>query len=524
MARVICLSSPLAQVTTISDHHRYSVSLLSSPATTVRDFQKLHAQFITTGLVTDPTTATHLLSFITSHTSSFTPSDVLIFLSRIPNPNSYAYTTTIQNLSRSANPHLAISLFVSMLTSSSAEPQNRTFPPLFSAYAKISHGDGKQLHGMVIKMGLADTDPVIRNSILAMYAGYGNLAACCGVFRSCLHRFDPVTWNTMITALVKSGFVEEAREVFDEIPCRDRTVVTWSTMINGYVRHKKYGLVLELFRLMQTTGPVTPNPHVIVSLLSACGALGALKQGEWAHRLIDKKITLDGNHNFKYNPHVQTALVDMYCKCGSIDKAVELFESCPSKPPSLSTWNSLIYGLGMHGRGHDSLQLFSRLVTSSGLRPDAVTFIAILTALNHSGMVDEGREIFATMTDAYGVTAGIEHYGCMIDLLGRGGFVKEAKELIVRMPMRPDLPIWGSLLAASRRIGDVETGRRAAEKVMELDPTDSSGYVVLANTYANAGEFGGALKVRVKMKERNVERVPGSSSVEVDGVVYEFVG
>ena len=223
---------------------------------------------------------------------------------------------------------------------------------------------------------------------------------------------------------------------------------------------------------------------------------------------------------FESNLIVITAIIDMYCKCGSLSKATQVFERTTVK--GLSTWNTMISGLAIHGHGREAIQMFSRL-ESSGLRPDRVSFIGILSACNHSGLVNEARRYFSTMREVYGIEPGIEHYGCLVDVLGRGGLIRDAQDLIDRMPVRPDSMIWGSLLSACRNVGDMEIGRRAAARIVEIDPWDSGGYVTLSNGYASGENFGDAASARLVMKEKGVRREPGCSAIEVNGCVHEFV-
>ncbi|KAI0501160.1 hypothetical protein KFK09_016103 [Dendrobium nobile] len=207
---------------------------------------------------------------------------------------------------------------------------------------------------MVIKLGL-NSDQYIHNSILAMYASCGQVAAASQLFNNCLS-FDVVPWNAMILCLAKIGLIDSVRCLFDEMPTR--TVIIWSSMISGYVRNGRSHEAFDLFHQMKSRG-LKPNEHIMVSLLGACSNSGALKQGKWIHSFI-KKMEISSN------PIVITAIIDMYCKCGSIDDALEVFANASVK--SLSSWNSVIIGLATHSRGKAAIQLFTRLQNSSGLK------------------------------------------------------------------------------------------------------------------------------------------------------------
>lgn len=346
--------------------------------------------------------------------------------------------------------------------------------------------------------------------MISMYATCGSLDEACRLFDDC-DEFDLVPHNSMVIGLAKKGLVDESRRLFDEMPSRNS--VTWSAMISGYMRNGKDSEALRLFRRMQCEG-IEPNVQTMVSLLGACASLGALEQGEWVCAYIKKK-------RYEPNSILTTAAIDMYCKCGNLAKARQVFENSSVK--GLSTWNAMISGLAIHGQGSEAIRMFSRLESLANLRPDHVSFISILTACSHSGLVNEARYYFKLMSEAYGIEPGIEHYGCLVDVLARAGLIGEAERVIDEMPMRPDVMIWGSLLSASRDAGDMETGRRAAAKIVELDPWDSGGYVTLANRYATGKEFVNAAGARMAMKEKGVRKETGSSVVEVEGGVHEFV-
>lgn len=349
----------------------------------------------------------------------------------------------------------------------------------------------------------------MRNSMISMYAACGCLNEAYRLFDEC-SSFDLVAYNSMILCLAKNGFVDESRGLFDEMPLRN--TITWSAMIGGYARNGKNHEALDLFHQMQSEG-IEPNVHTTVSLLGACASLGALKQGEWVHAYIEKK-------KFEPNLIVTNAIINMYSKCGSLEKAVEVFENASAR--GLSTWNTMISVLAVHGHGREAMRMFSML-ESSNLRPDCVSFVGILTACNHCGLLAEAQYYFSLMTEKYGIEPGIEHYGCLVDLLCRAGMIEEAEDLISRMPVKPDAAIWGSLLSACRSYGEMEIGKRAAARIMELDPWDSGGYVMLSNGYARDDNFVDAMKARRVMKERDVRKEPGSSVIEVNGGVHEFV-
>ncbi|MED6164444.1 hypothetical protein PIB30_090142 [Stylosanthes scabra] len=321
---------------------------------------------------------------------------------------------------------------------------------------------------------------------------------------------DVVAWNSMIMGLAKYGEIDESRRMFDEMP--ERTPVTWNSMISGYVRNGKLMEALELFREMQEED-VEPSEFTMVSLLNACAHLGALKHGKWIHHYIEKS-------SFELNLIVTTAIIDMYCKCGSIENAIEVFEASSTR--GLSSWNSMIIGLAMNGHEREAIEYFSKLECSS-LKPDSVSFIGVLTACKYLGAIDRAKHYFAQMMNEYEIEPSIKHYTCMVEVLGQAALLEEAEELIRDMPIEPDAIIWGSLLSSCAKHGNVEMAKRAAERVCELNPSDASGYVLMSNVQAASKQFEEAIEHRLLMKKSLTEKEPGCSSIELDGEVHEFL-
>lgn len=170
----------------------------------------------------------------------------------------------------------------------------------------------------------------------------------------------------------------------------------------------------------------------------------------------------------------------------------------------------------MHGRWEDCLRLFSNMV-DNGVRPDEITFLGVLSACVHGGLVSQGKEMFERMTKEFGISPSVQHYGCMIDLYGRAGLINEAWNLVNTLPMEPDVLIWGALLSGARICGDIETCEVALSKIIELDSTNSAAYVLLSNVYAKMGRWKDARHIRNLMEAKSVKKVPGLSSIEVDG-------
>ncbi|KAL5717671.1 hypothetical protein ACHQM5_010647 [Ranunculus cassubicifolius] len=366
----------------------------------------------------------------------------------------------------------------------------------------------KAMHGFVCKSGI-QMDEFVCGAILGMYGECGSLDYAFSVFcEVCLKNI--VMWNTMIHQCVKHEDLGKALELFRKMPYRD--VVSWNTMIGGLCQMGRSKEAITMFHEMEMVG-VKPNKMTMLSTLSACANLGALDTGTWIHAYIEKnKLNSDGSLN--------SSLIDMYAKCGSIDKALQVFEKFPKK--EVFSWTSIICGLAMHGHGKDAIHQFLKMEEAE-IQPDDVAFVGVLSACAHAGLLDQGRHYFNLMSKVYRLKPKIEHIGCMVDLLGRNGCLDEAYNLIVDMPMEPNEIIWGTLLSACRVHKNVELGEVVANKMLELDSSDPWLRVMLSNIYAEAGKWEGVMMLRKDLKEIGSRKAPGCSSIEVNGKVHEFL-
>lgn len=303
-----------------------------------------------------------------------------------------------------------------------------------------------------------------------------------------------------------------ARSLFECMPQKDKDVVSWTALISGYTQAQNPNEAIVLFRRMQIQN-VQPDEIAILAVLSAGADLGALELGKWIHNYIEK-------HKLHKIVPLCNSLIDMYAKSGNISKALQMFESMKNK--TIITWTTMIAGLALHGLGKEALGIFS-CMEKARVKPNEVTFIAVLSACSHVGLVELGRDYFASMESKYGIEPKIEHYGCMVDLLGRAGYLQEAKELVRLMPFEANAAIWGSLLAASTRCGDAELAAEALHHLIKLEPHNSGNYSLLSNTYAALGRWSEARVVRKVMRETGVEKKPGVSFIEVNNRVYEFI-
>ncbi|KAA3461154.1 pentatricopeptide repeat-containing protein [Gossypium australe] len=474
---------------------------------TMEELKQIHAQMLKTGLVADTVLVSKVLTFCVSSKYGNLEHARMVF-DRVNRPNTFMYNTMIKGYSENNKPETALLLYQHMLDLS--VPQNSyTFPFLLKACSSLSAmEETKQIHAHVVKLGFASEVYAV-NSLLHVYASSGSMEAARLLFDQVL-KLDVVSWNLMIDGYAKCGKMETAYEFFKNMPTKN--VISWTTMISGYVGAGMYKEALNLFQEMQIEG-VKPDKVALASTLSACSYLGALDQGRWIHAYIDKiGIVID--------PILGCALTDMYAKCGDMEEALEVFKK--QKKKEVALWTALIYGFAIHGRGREALDWFETM-QKVGIKPNHVTFTAILTACSYSRLVDKGKSLFESIERVHKLRPRIEHYGCMVDLLGRAGLLEEAKGLIELMPVKPNAVVWGALLNACRIHKNVELGTKVGKLLVEEDPDHGGRYVHLASIHAAAGNWDQAVEARRKMKERGVSKLPGCSAISLNGVVHEFL-
>lgn len=337
--------------------------------------------------------------------------------------------------------------------------------------------NGKSIHGFALRNGL-EKDSFIKISLLSLYIQCGETAAARALFDA-MEEKDLVSWNAMISGYSQNGLPEES---------------------------------LNLFRELQQDG-YKPSMIAMTSAFTACAELSALRLGRETHCSALKA-------NFSKDSFVGSSIIDMYAKCGSIEQAYSFFSNLNDK--DAVTWTVMITGYGINGFGHEAINLFDEM-KREGLKPDAFTYVGILMACGHAGLVEEGLQYFEEMKNNNGLEPKLEHYACVADMLGRAGRLAEAARLIEDMPEKPDGRIWGALLGACRIHGNISLGGKVAEKLLELEPDKGEHYVLASNLYASSGRWDDARKIRKRMKETGIRKDPGCSWIDVGGQVYNFV-
>ncbi|CAK9162542.1 unnamed protein product [Ilex paraguariensis] len=357
-------------------------------------------------------------------------------------------------------------------------PDHYTLPPTFKASGEIEYFLlGLMLHSWVIKLGFEDY-VVVGSSVLDLYLKWGRLNDAQRVFVN-MEWKDPVVCNLMILGFGRAGFYVDALNCF-----RD--------------------MLEENVRMDSMTIP---------SVLAACGTEGDHTRGKEIHGQAVKSVIFD------YDVAIGNALIDMYSKCGCLYYSEKVFWNMSEL--NLVTWTTMLSCYGAHGRGEDSLVLFEKM-RDCGFVPNHVTLTAVLASCSHSGLIDQGRKIFNSVSSVYGIEPGVEHYACVVDLLGRAGCLAEAFGLIENMKLVPTASVWGALLAGCTMHKNVEIGEIAANHLFELEARNSSNYIALCGIYDSLGIQNGVLSIRRKMRELGLFKTPGCSWISIGGNVHRF--
>lgn len=373
---------------------------------------------------------------------------------------------------------LAIRLFIEM-QELGFKPDIYTYTSIISSiFEEMHQNQGKSFHGFVIKRGFESSIPVA-NSLISMY--------------------------------VKSNgkFMEEAITIFETMEVKDR--VSWNSIIKGFSQNGFSESALNYFRQMQLKNLVI-DQFTFSAVLRSCSDLATLQLGQQIHLLVTKT-------GLEFNEYVGSSLIFMYSKCGIIADAKKSFGST-SKESSI-TWNSIIFAYAQHGLGKLALEYFKKM-RERQVKLDYITFVAVLTACSHSGLVEEGKEILKSMESVYGIPLRMEHYACGIDLFGRALLLDEAKALMESMPFDPDPMVWKTLLGACRMCGDIELASQVARCLIELEPDEHCTYVILSKMYGHLKKWDDKASLKRMMKERGVRKVPGWSWIEVQNKVHAF--
>ena len=463
------------------------------------------------------------------------------------------------------------------------EPSSSTYVSILSGYSDPDcfnfRWQGMSIHCCLIKLGLVDFEVSLANSLMGMYVQFSQMDEARKVF-DLMDERSIISWTTIIGGYVKVGQIVEAFDLFNQMQhqtigvdfvllinlvsgceqvgelllassvhslvlkcgcdeedsienllitmyakCGDlasarrifdliikKSIFSWTSMIAGYAHSGHPVEALYLFRRLVRTD-IRPDGATIATVLSACADLGSLSIAQE----IEEYISLNG---LELDLLVQTSLIHMYSKCGSIMKAKEVFDKVADK--DLTVWTSMINSYAIHGMGKEAINLFHEMTTAERIMPDAIVYTSILLACSHSGLVEDGLKYFKSMQKDFGITPEVEHYTCLVDLLGRVGQLDLALDMIQGMPLEAQAQAWAPLLSACRIHGNVELGELAAVKLLELSPGSSGNYVLMANLYTSLGKWKEAHAMRKLIDGKRLVKEPGWSQVEISGRFHTF--
>ncbi|KAF3773314.1 Pentatricopeptide repeat-containing protein [Nymphaea thermarum] len=454
----------------------------------VRRGKQIHGQLISCGFESNVFAMTAVVNM---YAKCGQMRDAQKMFDRMPQRDVVAWNALVSGHAQNGLPLRAIQTFGLMQTeamspdsitivSMQAEGVRATDVTFMAAlHACASMGDlaqGRYVHDLVVRDGFG-SDVSVNNSLIAMYS--------------------------------KCKRMDLAAEIFKKL--HKKTLVSWNAIISGYTQNDQVNEALHLFSEMQKKN-LKPDSFTLVSIIPAFANLSVLRTSKWVH---GHAIRLCLHRNV----YVVTALIDMYAKSGSIKIARKLFDMTDER--HVTTWNAMIEGYGTHGFGKEAVSLFNQMKMTP-VKPNDVTFLCLLSACGHSGLVDEGRQFFNSMSRDYGLTPHMDHYATMVDLLGRAGLLDEAWDFIQAMPMEPGISVFGALLGACKIHKNVELGEKAATRLFELEPEEGGYFVLLANIYATASMWGAAARVRNMMEKKGIQKMPGCTLIQLKNEVHTF--
>lgn len=505
-------SRPLPTCSSLSlpDLESHFVYLLNG-STTLPRLRQLHGCIYRSGLHHSCFVLTKLIRSLTALDVPVEPYPKLIFL-QAQRRNPFLYTALIRGYSLRGDLRECIDLYGNMRRNG-ISPVSFTFTAIFKScgeqlYLRL----GTQMHCQMALIGGFGSDLYVGNTLIDMYVKCGALGSARKVFDEMPER-DLISWTTLLVAYSKSGDMGSAGHLFSLMPEKDR--IAWTAMVTGFVQNSRPSEALKLFDRM-LAARVSPDEYTVAGVISACAQLGASKYAKWVSDIAE-----DNNLSPIHNVVVGSALIDMYSKCGQVEDAYKTFKAM--KERNVYTYSSMIVGFAIHGQPRAAINLFHEMLENTNITPNNVTFVGVLTACSHGGMVDQGRDIFASMEKTYGVPPNADHYACMVDLLGRAGKLSEALELIRKMPVDPHGGVWGALLGACKVHGDPDIAEIAASHLFILEPDGIGNYILLSNIYASSRRWDDVLRVRKLMRGKKLRKNPGCSWFEAKkGEIHEF--
>nr|GMD97924.1 pentatricopeptide repeat-containing protein At1g14470 [Ipomoea batatas] len=426
------------------------------------------------------------------------------YFNKMPEKSIVSWNAMLSGYAQNGYNEEAIRLFTEMVSVGVIPDETTLVTVISSCSSEGIPALAEWLVRMINKKGI-HLNCFVKTALLDMYAKCGNLEMARKIFDELGSYRNSVTWNAMISAYARHGNLALAKELFDRMP--GRNVVSWNSIIAAYAQNGQSKIAIDLFKEMIEQGMI-PDEVTMLSVISACGHLGALEFGkEMVNFLMKNKI--------KLNISGYNSLIFMYSKCGSMEDAKTVFRSLETR--DVVSYNALITGLAAYGNGNEALDFLWKM-KEENLKPDRITYTGVLTACSHAGLVDEGQRIFESIK-----SPDVDHYACLVDLLGRNGKLDEAKGWIDRMPLHPHAGVYGALLNASCIHKRIDLGEFAATKLFEIEPENSGNYILLSNIYASVRRWEDVERIRGLMSKVGILKTTGWSWVEHDGKMHKFI-
>lgn len=405
-----------------------------------------------------------------------------------------------------------------MLRQGRPRPNQFIYPHILKSSFEVLESHGTNLvHTQILKTGFG-RHPVVQTALVDFYSRFRHEIGTARLMFDEMTEKNVISWTAMISGYTRLGDMENAISLFENIPERD--VPSWNSIIAGCTQNGLFSEAISLFKRMiflvqEGQGrDVRPNQITVACALSACGHTGMLQLGKGIHGYVYRNGL--GPHLFILN-----SLVDMYGKCGNLKEARKVFDMTSHK--GLTSWNSMINCYALHGQSRNAIGVFEEMIQyNNDVKPDEVTFVGLLNACTHGGLVEKGIALFDMMTNDFGINPQIEHYGCLVDLLGRAGQFNEAMRIVREMRIEPDDVIWGSLLNGCKIYGRTDLAEFAVKRLIEIDPNNGGSDSMLANIYGELGKWDDVRKARKMLQDRNAYKTPGCSWIEVNEQVYQF--
>ncbi|CAN1282739.1 Pentatricopeptide repeat-containing protein At5g59600 [Linum perenne] len=360
---------------------------------------------------------------------------------------------------------------------------------------------GKVLHCLILRCWFV-SDAFVVSALVDMYSKCGQVEKARKVFDMVAEK-DLVSLNALVSGYAHHGLAEEAFRLVERMQQVEPDVVSWTSVISGLVQNFRNEAAFSTLKNMLSHG-FCPSHATISGLLPACANTANVRRGRELHGYAAVIGVED-------DIYVRSALIDMYAKSGFLPEAKSLFHRTPEK--NIATWNSMIFGYANNGCADEAIELFTQMEKTELNKLDHLTFTAVLTACSHTGMVELGQTLFVLMQQKYNIAPRLEHYACMVDLLGTAGKLTEAYDLIKTIPMKPDLFVWGALLGACRKHGNVELGDIAAKHLAELEPRNTGNNILLSSLHAEAGSWSTVARFKKMLNNKRL-RFSGCSWVE----------